>query len=136
MRATGTFEVAAFDAAPVPPPSIATAVPVGVATMRKLYTGEIAGESATLFTSAYDQTTGAGTYVAMESFRGTVAGRSGALNFAHSATTTGADRAAEFFVIVPGSGTEALAGITGAGGLTVEPDGTHRVWFDYDFPAL
>jgi Protein of unknown function (DUF3224) len=134
MRATGTFEVAAFDPAPVEPPKIETAVPVGVATMRKVFTGEISGESATLFTAAFDQATGTGTYVAMESFKGTVAGRAGALNFAHSATTTGADRTAELMVIVPGSGTGGLAGITGAGGMAVEPDGTHRIWFDYELP--
>jgi hypothetical protein len=134
MRATGTFEVAAFDPAPVEPPKIETAVPVGVATMRKVFTGEISGESATLFTAAFDQATGTGTYVAMESFKGTVAGRSGSLNFAHSATTTGADRTAELMVIVPGSGTDELTGITGAGGMAVEPDGTHRIWFDYQLP--
>jgi hypothetical protein len=135
MRATGTFEVAAFDPAPVAPPRIETAVPVGVATMRKVFTGEISGESATLFTAAFDQATGTGTYVAMESFRGTIAGRAGAVNFAHSATTTGTDRTAELMVIVPGSGTEALTGITGAGGMAVDPDGTHRIWFDYELPA-
>ncbi|QRX96700.1 DUF3224 domain-containing protein [Streptomyces sp. A1-5] len=35
------------------------------------------------------------------------------------------------FVIVPGSGTSELAGITGAGGIAVDADGTHRIWFDY-----
>ncbi|MEV6488937.1 DUF3224 domain-containing protein [Actinoplanes sp. NPDC051633] len=135
MRATGTFEVAAFDPAPVEAPKIETAVPVGVAVMRKVFTGEIAGESATLFTAAFDQATGTGTYVAMESFRGSVGGREGALNFAHSATTTGVDRTAELLVIVPGSGTDALAEITGTGGMAVDSDGTHRVWFDYELPA-
>ena len=60
-------------------------------------------------------------------------GREGALNFVHSATTSGSDRTtAEFFTIVPSSGTGDLAGITGAAGLAVDADGTHRIWFDYD----
>jgi hypothetical protein len=59
-------------------------------------------------------------------------GREGAFNFAHSATTLGADRQGEFFIIVPGSGTGELAGITGAGGAAVDDDGTHRIWFDYE----
>ena len=25
-----------------------------------------------------------------------------------------------------------LAGITGGGGMTVDADGTHRIWFDYE----
>ncbi|WP_324615422.1 DUF3224 domain-containing protein [Streptomyces sp. NRRL S-920] len=37
-----------------------------------------------------------------------------------------------FVVIVPGSGTGELAGITGTGGIAIDPDGTHRIWFDYD----
>lgn len=113
-------------------PTVTTAVPVGVATMEKTYEGAVTGRSATLFTAAFDQTTGVGTYVAMESFEGAVDGHEGAFNFAHSATTSGSDRTAEFFVIVPGSGNGALAGITGAGGMAVDADGTHRIWFDYE----
>ena len=134
MRATGTFKVAAFTPAPVPSPAIATALPVGVATMEKSFEGDIAGRSATLFTAAFDQNTGAGTYVAMESFEGELNGAAGAFNFAHSATTLGTDREAEFLVIVPTSGTGALTGITGTGGLAVDGDGTHRIWFDYEIP--
>ncbi|MFF3209136.1 DUF3224 domain-containing protein [Streptomyces sp. NPDC002886] len=132
MRASGTFEVADFTPAPVPGTEIETALPVGVATMRKTYGGEVTGRSATLFTAAFDQSSGAGTYVAMESFEGTLHGRAGAFNFAHSATTLGEGRQQEFFAIVPTSGTGALAGITGSGGLAVEADSTHRIWFDYE----
>lgn len=135
MRASGTFKVADFNPAPVPSPGIETAVPVGVATMEKEYEGEVAGRSATLFTAAYDQASGVGTYVAMESFEGSLHGRAGAFNFAHSATTLGTGRQNEFFVVVPGSGTGALTGITGSGGMAVDEDGTHRVWFDYELDA-
>jgi hypothetical protein len=38
----------------------------------------------------------------------------------------------EFFTIVPSSGTGDLTGISGGGGLAVDADGTHRVWFDYE----
>ncbi|WP_433452233.1 DUF3224 domain-containing protein [Streptomyces sp. CA-142005] len=134
MRTSGTFEVEEFVPAEVrlPEPVVGTAVPVGVATMRKRYGGEVAGVSQTLFTAAYDQSSGTGTYVAMESFEGRLGGLSGSFNFAHSATTLGEGREAEFFVIVPGSGTGALAGIRGAGGLRIDADGTHRVWFEYE----
>ncbi|MEU5535686.1 DUF3224 domain-containing protein [Streptomyces sp. NPDC020362] len=134
MRASGTFTVEEFTPTPVqvPGPVVETAVPVGVATMRKRYEGEVGGVSATLFTAAYDQSTATGTYVAMESFEGTLHDLSGTFNFAHSATTLGEGREAEFFVIVPGSGTGALAGIRGTGGLVVDTDGTHRIWFDYE----
>jgi len=68
----------------------------------------------------------------MESFTGSVAGLEGSFNFAHSATTHGTDRAAEFFVIVPSSGTGKLTGITGTGGIAIDTDGTHRIWLDYE----
>ncbi|MEU1646855.1 DUF3224 domain-containing protein [Micromonospora zamorensis] len=132
MRAIGTFDVAEFTAVPVPSPEVKTGLPVGFATMRKTFTGEIDGRSETLFTAAFDPTTGTGTYVAMESFEGSVAGNAGTFNFVHSATTTGQDRQAEFLTIVPTSGTGGLTGIRGTGGLTVDEDGTHSIWFDYD----
>ncbi|WP_030675695.1 DUF3224 domain-containing protein [Streptomyces cellulosae] len=133
MRATGTFTVKAFVPTELKPePAVSTGLPVGVATMEKQFQGEIEGRSATLFTAAYDQETGVGTYVAMESFEGSLHGREGAFNFVHSATTSGSDRTAEFFTLVPSSGTGELAGISGAGGLAVDADGTHRVWFEYE----
>jgi hypothetical protein len=137
MHAAGTFTVAAFDPTDLTPtPAIETGLAVGVSTMTKQFTGEVDGRSATLFTAAFDQASGVGTYLAMESFEGRLGDRAGTVNFAHSATTLGdGGRAGDYFVIVPGSGTGDLAGITGSGGLTVDPDGTHRVWFDYDLPA-
>jgi len=131
MRASGTFEVTAFEPTSVTP-SVPTGLPVGIATMEKTFAGEIEGRAATLFTSAFDQERGVGTYVAMESFDGSLNGRAGAFNFAHSATTHGTDRTAEFFTIVPSSGTGELAGIQGTGTMTVEADGTHRITVDYE----
>ena len=113
-------------------PPIETALPIGVVRMEKAYDGAVEGRSATLFTAAYDQETGRGTYIAMEAFEGSVDGRSGTFAYVHSATTTGADRADEYFLIVPGSGTGDLAGIHGRGALVVDGDGTHRVELDYE----
>ncbi|MFB7668669.1 DUF3224 domain-containing protein [Kitasatospora sp. NPDC056138] len=133
MRATGTFTVKSFVPTGVAPdPAVPTGTPVGVATMEKHFEGDVLGRSATLFTAAFDQSTGTGTYLAMESFEGSLLGRDGAFNFAHSATTSGGDRTAEFFTVVPGSGTGELAGISGTGGIAVDADGTHRIWFDFE----
>ncbi|WP_405759717.1 DUF3224 domain-containing protein [Streptomyces sp. NBC_01420] len=132
MRASGTFTVNSFVPSELKPePEVVTALPVGVATIVKTFEGEVAGRSTTLFTAAFDQESGVGTYVAMESFEGALGGREGTFNFVHAASTTGDDRANEFFTIVPSSGTAALAGISGGGGLAVEEDGTHRIWFDF-----
>lgn len=136
MRAEGTFEVAAFTPAPVTPAlDIATGVDVGVSTMEKSYAGQVQGRSATLFSAAFDAEAGVGSYVAIEAFEGSLNDASGTFNFTHAATTHGADRAAEHFVIVPSSGTGELAGIEGTGGLSIDEDGTHRIWFDYEVVA-
>jgi len=133
VRASGTFKVVAFTPTELSPePTVPTGLPVGVSTMEKRYEGKVEGRSATLFTAAYDQASGVGTYVAMESFEGSVDGLAGAFNFAHSATTGGTDRGGEFFTIVPTSGTGDLAGIRGAGGMAIDADGTHRIWFEYE----
>ncbi|MER7575149.1 DUF3224 domain-containing protein [Streptomyces sp. NPDC126514] len=132
MRASGTFQVADFTPVPAHNPQIQTAVPVGVATMDKTYEGEVVGRSATVFTSAFNESSGVGSYVAMESFDGALNGRAGSFNFAHSKTTLGESPQDEFFVIVPGSGTSQLTGISGTGGIKVDADGTHRIWFDYE----
>jgi hypothetical protein len=133
MRTSGTFSVATFDSTDVTvEPPITTALPIGVAGMEKVYDGAVSGRSATLFTAAYDQATGQGTYVAMEAFEGSVDGQAGTFAYVHSATTSGADRSHEFFLVVPGSGTGELAGIRGDGSLVVDADGTHRVTFEYE----
>ena len=135
MRVDGTFTTHAFTPADVAPSvAVRTGAEVGVATMEKRYAGDVDGVSATVFTAAFDQASGVGTYVAMESFDGTLGGVAGTFNFAHLASTRGSERFDEAFVLVPGSGTGGLAGITGTGGLRVDDDGTHRVWFDYTLP--
>lgn len=132
MRASCTFRVADF--MPVEfTPEITTAVGVGHARMLKEYDGQIAGRSVTQFSYAYDDQSGRGTYVATESFDGTVDGGAGTFNFVHSATDDGDGRRSnELFVIVPGSGTAGLAGITGTGALVIDEDGTHRIELDYE----
>lgn len=150
MKTECTFVVEEFT--PVDwSPEIETALGVGHAHMVKRLSGGLAGRSITQFSYCYDQETGVGTYVATESFEGTVDGHGGTLNLVHSATTLGAttlgattlgattlgagERLHELFVIVPGSGTGGLAGITGTGALVVDEDGTHRITLDYELDA-
>lgn len=131
MRVDGTFTTRNFQPGQTRSvPDIRTAMPTGVSTMEKIYSGQISGHSATLFTAAFDPLSGRGAYIAMESFEGTLHGRHGTFNFIHSAATTGKDRTDEFFSIVAGSGTGSLADIRGKGGMKIDDDGTHRIWFE------
>lgn len=133
MQTSGTFRVASFDPTDVTvEPAITTALPIGIVRMEKVYEGDVSGRSATLFTAAFDETSGQGTYIAMEAFEGSLDGRTGTLAYVHSATTTGSERSHEHFLIVPGSGTGELAGIRGSGSLVIDGDGTHRVAFEWE----
>jgi hypothetical protein len=130
MRAAGTFEVASFAPAELSPAPLAvgTGLPTGVVTMEKRFRGEVDGRAATIFTAAFDQVSGVGTYVAMESFEGSLNGASGSFNFVHTASTAGSDRTDEHFAIVPSSGTGGLEGIRGTGGIGTD----HTIWLEYE----
>lgn len=129
--ASGTFTVTEFTARPFEP-AVETGVELGYTVMRKEFHGAVEGWSQTQFVSAFDLERGRGSYIAMESFTGTVDGRQGTFNLAHSATTFGGpERAHEFVLIVPFSGTGELAGITGSGAIRVDADDTHRIELYY-----
>lgn len=128
-----TFTVADFTpvALPEDAPTIEVAMPAGVATMVKTYAGPVSGRSLTMFTAAFDQARGSGTYVAMELFEGSVEGRAGTFAFLHSASTKGpGDRSDEVGRIVPESGTGELAGIKGTVRLAID-GASERMIFDY-----
>jgi hypothetical protein len=133
MRAHGTFEVASFEPTRYESP-VTTGVAVGFAYTDKVFHGGIAGRSRTQFTSAFDAATQTGTYVAMESFEGSIDGRAGSFNFAHMASTDGSSRFHFQLVVVPSSGTGELTGISGTGDVVIDDDGTHRITLDYQIP--
>ena len=131
MDTTSTFIVTEFN------PSdqeldVETALPTGLATITRRFSGAIEGHSQALFCSAFDPTHG-GTYVALESFDGQVDGHHGTFSFAHAATT-GADgeRTDGWFTIVAGSGTSELTGIHGKGDIVIDANGTHHLNLTYE----
>lgn len=137
MIATCTFSVTGTQ--PVPFESgITAALPVGIMRMEKALERHdpdgASGRCVTQFNYGFDPETGSGTYVALESFEGELGSRRGCFLFLHSASTTGSDRTDEIGRIIPGSGTDDLAGITGDVALTIDADGTHRFEFDYQVP--
>ena len=131
METRCTFEVEEFTPTDAVP-EIETALATGHARMVKRYQGGLEGRSITQFSYAFDGDSGVGSYVATESFEGAVDGHGGTFNFIHSATTLGhGERLHELLVVVPRSGTGALAGISGTGSLAIDADSTHRIVLDY-----
>ena len=77
---------------------------------------------------------GSGGYVAIERVTGLLHGREGSFALQHNATMT---RGLPYLniIVVPGSGTGALAGLNGTMKIDVAPGGAHSYEFDYDFDA-
>ena len=82
METSCTFHVEEFVAGEWEP-EIRTALGTGNARMVKVLEGGLSGQSVTQFSFCFDNDTGVGSYVATESFDGTVDGRRGTFNFIH-----------------------------------------------------
>lgn len=117
------------------PPNIRAGLAITHSHMVKSFDGQIEGRALTEFTGAFDHATSTGTYVAMESFEGSVNGLEGTFLFAHINTVDhGALREEDhMLVIVPTSGTHELTGICGRGAIQVDGDGTHHLTLSYEF---
>ncbi len=76
---------------------------------------------------------GSAGYVAMETVRGTLDGRAGSFVLQHSATMTRGEPALSV-TVVPDSGTDALAGLTGRMTIDIAPGGAHSYRFEYTLP--
>lgn len=75
-----------------------------------------------------------GVYVAIETFTGTLQGKSGSFSLYHTGIMAKGAPSLNINV-VPGSGTGQLAGISGKMTITVAADGKHTYEFEYTLPA-
>ena len=109
--ARGTFEVKLSPQAPVEGVGDPT---VGRLSLDKQFHGDLEGTSRGQMLAVQTGVQGSAGYVAMERVSGTLRGRTGTFALQHSGTM---DRGSPSLTIsvVPGSGTGALAGLTGSG---------------------
>jgi hypothetical protein len=123
-HATGTFEVKL-----TPQDDKSEDKSLGRMTISKEWHGDLEGTSTGQMLTGGDAQTGSAGYVAIEKFTGTLKGRKGTLIFQHSATMT-RGKGDLLIIVVPDSGTDQLAGISGK--LTIKiADGKHSYDFDY-----
>lgn len=102
-------------------------------TLFKQFSGDLAGTSNGLMLSAGDPAKGEAGYVAIEVVAATLAGRAGGFALQHSGTmAAGGQQLA--IAIVPGSGSSALAGISGS--MTIRIEGrAHFYTLTYALPS-
>lgn len=127
--ARGTFEVVMTPQAD----DHAAAAGLGRMTIDKTFQGDLAGTSKGQMLGAMTAVTGSAGYVAIERVEGTLGGRRGSFMLQHSgAMTRGAPTLT--VTVVPDSGTEQLAGLSGQMAIIIEGK-AHKYEFEYWFGA-
>ncbi len=92
------------------------------ADVTRTFEGDIVGDATVTYLMAYAED-GTATFVGLERLRGRIAGRSGSLVLEHTGTFR--DGAARATVrVVPASGTEDLAEVSGSGDFLADPGGS------------
>ena len=131
-RAHGTFTVKVAPQAADNPPALAAAL--ARLSLEKRYSGplEAVGEGEMLADGGGSRKDGA--YVAMERVSGTLHGHAGSFALVHRALMRDGTPEDWSVVVVPGSGTDALAGIEGSLRITIE-HGTHFYDHEYTLPG-
>jgi hypothetical protein len=123
--ARGTFEVTI---SPQPPDDSR----IGRFDLAKTWSGDLAGSGHGVMLSAGDPTTGSAGYVALEVVDGSLGGRRGSFAFQQLGVMRDGDQELTY-VVVPGSGTGDLAGITGTLALIIDDRGhTYELTYSLD----
>lgn len=127
MRAQGLFEV---ELRPLDTYNTAEDAELGRMSIDKTFTGELTGSSQGEMLTGGSPAKGSAGYVAIERVTGTLGGKSGGFTLQHSATMT-PEAQEQTIIVIPGSGTGDLEGLTGSMRIVIE-DGQHRYVFDYE----
>jgi Protein of unknown function (DUF3224) len=130
MNARGTFEV---QIAPMPVDAYTDAATLGRMTIDKQFSGDMVGTGKGQMLTGMGNAKGSAAYSAIERFTGTVAGKRGSFVMQHTGVMT---RGAQslLITIVPDSGSDELAGITGTLKIIIEGK-QHSYEFEYALPA-
>lgn len=128
--ANGPFDI---QLAPQPLSGVAESTGLGRLSLDKAFHGDLKATSQGEMLSFRSSVQGSAGYVAMETVRGTLHGRSGSFVLQHSASME-RGTPTQSITVVPDSGTDALAGLSGRMVITIASGGAHSYQFDYELP--
>lgn len=131
MRANSTFEIKSWDEKPYD--EFENGRKLTRAGVKRMYHGDIEGESSTEYLMAY-AADGSASFVGMERVVGKLGGRAGSFVLQHSGTFTGGVASASWLV-VPGSGTGGLSGLSGEGKSSISHAEQYAMALDYRFES-
>jgi Protein of unknown function (DUF3224) len=127
MHGKGSFDVT------ITPQESAPDAPVARMLLYKDFHGDLEAVAHGEMMAAHEPLTGAGVYVAIDRVTGTLHGKGGSFLIAHRGIRN-ADGQELSIVIVPGSGTGQLAGITGTIGIEIV-EKKHFYTVEYELPT-
>lgn len=120
QEAKGTFDVRM---------TVESDAPVARMALVKSFHGDLEGNSVGTMLSAGNPAEGSAGYVAIENVTASLAGRQGGFSLQHSGTMHAGEQTLAI-AVVPGSGTGALAGISGSITIAIE-GGVHSYALRY-----
>jgi len=131
MHARGTFEV---QIAPLPADAYGDATTLGRMTIDKQFSGDLVGTGKGQMLTGMGTVKGSAAYSAIERVTGTMAGRHGSFVLQHTGIMAKGEQSL-VITIVPDSGTEGFAGISGTLAIIIEGK-THSYDLEYSLPSV
>lgn len=129
QHATGLFDV---KLAPLDPAFKSDDNSIGRMSLDKQFHGDLKATSKGEMLYAGNPRTSGG-YVAIERVSGTLHGRAGSFTLQHNATMTNGTPQLNI-IVVPGTGTGQLTGLSGTMNIIIAPDGKHSYDLTYSLP--
>ncbi|WP_210560403.1 DUF3224 domain-containing protein [Psychrosphaera aestuarii] len=105
--------------------------PAGRMLINKVYSGDLQGKGSGQMLSKRTES-GASAYSAIEEFQGNIGGKTGGFTLVHNGYMTPSEQKLEI-IVLSGSGTGELAGITGTMDI-IQTNGGHHYVLSYELP--
>ncbi len=131
MHASATFEIKSWDEKPYD--EFDDGRKLTRASVKKIFHGDIEGESSTEYLMAYAPD-GSASFVGIEHVVGHLGNRAGSFVLQHSGTFAGGV-ANESWFVVPSSGTGELSGLKGEGKSSISHAQQYAMMLDYEFES-
>ena len=128
MHTNATFKIISWDEEPFDESE--DGAKLTRAHVRKSFHGDLSGTGNLMYVMTYLDSGGA-TFTGFEKVVGSLGGRTGSFVLRHTGSYDGEKATAEYEV-VPGSGTDELAGLSGTGGFSAGHAEEHDMTLDYD----
>ena len=128
MLTKATFKIISWDEEPFDEPE--DGPKLTRAHIRKSFHGELSGTGNLMYVMTHLDS-GAASFIGFEKVVGSLGGRTGSFVLKHTGSYDGEKATAEYEV-VPGSGTNELAGLAGTGGFSAGDAAEHDMTLDWE----